>query len=171
MQTDFTKSKGKNQSCNVKNEIFEVFGFLLDFNVVKGKEFRSRIVIDEGCFVVSQLFCVDQFDGLSPNVVNCGRTYFVIFIVKLDAKGPYFSEVNEVAQTVQIFILHFDTFGVVVEGKVDLADGGRLLVFGCINNKMLVKWFLFDFIVVTFLIDNEVYVWLNFSDYINFIVD
>ena len=48
MNTDFAKGKGKNQSGKVENEVFERFGFLLDFNVVKGREVRSRIVISEG---------------------------------------------------------------------------------------------------------------------------
>ena len=67
--------------------------------------------------------------------------------------------------------MHLDTFGVIVEGKADLADGGRLLIFGCIDNKVLIVRSLFDFIAVIFSVDDEVYVWLHFSDFINPIVD
>ena len=50
MQTNFAKSEGKNQSGNVENKVFEVFGFLFNLNVVKGREVRGRIVITEGYF-------------------------------------------------------------------------------------------------------------------------
>ena len=70
----------------------------------------------------------------------------------------------------RIFHFHFDKFGVVVEGKANLANGGRLLVFARVDNEVLKEWVLFDFIAVTFLIDDEVDVWLHFSDFTNFIV-
>ena len=67
--------------------------------------------------------------------------------------------------------MHFHIFRVVIEGKADFAYGGRLLIFGCIDNEELKEWvFFFDFIVETFQIDDEVDVWLNFSDCINSIV-
>ena len=34
--THFPKSEVKNQSGKVKNKVFEAFGFLFDFSVVKG---------------------------------------------------------------------------------------------------------------------------------------
>ena len=70
VETDFAKGKGNDQSCKVENEVFEAFGFLFDFNVVKGRKVRSRVVIFEVCFDVSQLFGVDEFEGLFPNVVD-----------------------------------------------------------------------------------------------------
>ena len=54
----------------MENEVFERFGVLLDFHIVEGREVRSRIVIAEGCFGVSQLFGVDEFEGLFSNVVD-----------------------------------------------------------------------------------------------------
>ena len=124
---------------------------------------RSRIVIYEVCFEVSQLFSVDQFEGLSPNVVKCSILCFVIFIFIFNPKGPHLSEVNEVRATEGILLFHFHIFRVVVEGKADLSNGSRLLIYGCIDNEELKEWvFFFDFIVETFLIDDEVDVWLNF---------
>ena len=70
VHTHFPQSEGKNQSGEVENEVFERFGVLLDFHIVEGREVRSRIVIAEGCFGVSQLFGVDEFEGLFPNVVD-----------------------------------------------------------------------------------------------------
>ena len=70
VQTDFAKRKGNDQSYKVKDEVFETFSFLFNFHVVKGREVRGRIVIFEVCFGVSQLLCVDEFEGLSPNVVK-----------------------------------------------------------------------------------------------------
>ena len=67
--------------------------------------------------------------------------------------------------------MHFHTFGVVVEGKADLTDGGRLLVFGCIDNEALKEGFFFDFTFRTFLIDDGVDVWLHFHNFINTIAD
>ena len=52
-----------------------------------------------------------------------------------------------------------------------MADWGRLLVFARVDNEVLKEWVLFDFIIPTFLIDNEVDVWLHFPDFINPIVD
>ena len=171
MQTDFTKGKGNDQSGKVENEVFEVICFLFDFHVVKGQKVRGIIVISEVCFGVSQLFSVDEFDGLSPNVVKCCKLCFVFLILIFNPKDPHFSEVNKASLTIRILHLHFHTFGAVVEGKADLADGGRLLIFGCIDNEVLEEWVLFDFIAVIFLIDDEVDVWLNFSDCINIIAD
>ena len=68
--THLPQSEGNDQSGKVQNEVFEAFGLFLDFNAVKGREVRSRIVILEVCFEVSQLFSVDEFAGLSPNVVD-----------------------------------------------------------------------------------------------------
>ena len=171
MQTDFTKGKGNDQSGKVENEVFEAFGFLLNFNVAEGRKVRSRTVIFEVCFGVSQLFSVDEFDGLSPNVVKCCKLCFVFLILIYNPKDPHLSKVNEVSIAVGILLLDFHTFGVVVEGKADLADWGRLLVFARVDNEVLKDWVLFDFIAVTFLKDDEVDTWLNFPDCINLIVD
>ena len=119
------------------------------------------MVNDEFCFEVSQLFSVDEFEGLSPYVVECSVLFFVFFSC-IDKKDPHFSKVNEIRRKARILLLHFHTFGVVVEGKADLADGSRLLVFGCIDNEVLVEWAFFDFIAVTFLIGDEVNTWLHF---------
>ena len=121
--THLSQSEGKNQSGEVKHEVFVIVDFFFDFNVVKGEKVRSRIVIIEVCFEVSQLFSVDEFEGLSPNVVKCNQLCFYIFIRILDTKGPHLSEVNEVSMAVPTFHLHSHTFGIVVEGKADLADG------------------------------------------------
>ena len=71
VETDFAKSKGNDQSGDVENEVFVSFSFLpLNLHLVKGQKVRSRIVISEFCFEVSQFFCVDEFEGLSPNLVE-----------------------------------------------------------------------------------------------------
>ena len=54
----------------MENEVFEAFGFLFDFQVVKGWKVRSRIVISEVCFDVNQLFRVNELKFFSPNVVK-----------------------------------------------------------------------------------------------------
>ena len=135
-QTDFAKGKGKNQSGKVKDEVFEVSGFLFNFHVVKRGEVRSRIVISEVCLGASQLFGVDEFEGLSPNVVKCSILCFEIYIHISETKDPHVSEVNEGRGTVRIYLLHFYMV-IIVEGKADLANGGRLLVFGCVDNEAL----------------------------------
>ena len=71
--THLPQSEGNNHCGEVENEVFEAFGFLFDLHIVEGREVRSRIVISEACFGVSQLFSVDDFEGLSPNVVKCNR--------------------------------------------------------------------------------------------------
>ena len=53
MDTDFALRKGNDQSGKVEDEVFETFGFLFDFHLVKGREMRSRIVIFDECFGVS----------------------------------------------------------------------------------------------------------------------
>ena len=68
--THLSQSEGKNQSGKVENEVFKASGLFLDLNVVKGREVRSKIVISEVCFCVSYFFGVDDFEGLSPNVVE-----------------------------------------------------------------------------------------------------
>ena len=137
--THLSQSEGNNQSGKVENEVFEEFSFLLNlnFNMIKGREVRSRIVIFEVCLGVIQLFGVDEFEILSPNIVKC-RPYFIIFILIIDKKDPYFSEVKEVSPTVPTPCFHLYIFGVVLEGKADLTYGGRLLVCGCIDNIILV---------------------------------
>ena len=138
MEADFALRKGNDQSGKVEDEVFECFCIvIINFYVVKWREVRSIVIIFEVCFDVSQLFCVDEFEGLSPNVVKCNQLCFYIFIRILDTKGPHLSEVNEECITVRIFLFNFDKFGVVVEGKVDLADGSRLLILGCIDNEAL----------------------------------
>ena len=114
---------------------------------------------------------MDEFEGLSPNVVECSILCFVVFTIIIETKDPHLSEVNEERKALRIILLHFHIFGVVAEGKANLADGSRLLVFDCIDNKILVKWVLLDFIAVTFFIDDEVNTWLNFPDLINLIVN
>ena len=98
---------------------------------------RSKTVAAEDSFGISQFFGVDEFEGLSPNVVKCSRFCFETFIRIADTEDPHFSEVNEVRETVGIILLHFDIFGVVVKGKADLPNGGRLLVLCCIDNEAL----------------------------------
>ena len=135
--THFSQSEGNDQSGKVENKVFEAFGFLLDFHIIEGREVRSKIIIREVCFEVSQLFSVDEFEGLSPNVVKCNRLYIQVFILIFETKDPHFLEVNEVRETIRILLFHFHIFGVVVEGKADLADGSRLLIFCCIDNEAL----------------------------------
>ena len=76
METDFAKGKEKNQSGNVNNEIFKAFGLFLNFHVVEEREVRSRIVILEVCIRVNYFFRVDEFEGLTPNVVKCNILCF-----------------------------------------------------------------------------------------------
>ena len=67
---------------------------------------------------------MNEFEGLSPNVVKCSILCFVFFIVIIETKDPHFSKVNEVNITVRTLLLHFYTFWVVVEWKADMANGG-----------------------------------------------
>ena len=119
----FPLSEGKNQSGEVEDEVFEAFCFLFDLHVVEGREMRGRIVIPEVYFRVNHFFCVDQLMGLFSNVVKCNRLCFPFFIFIMMTKNPHVSEVKEVSHTVRIFLFHFHSIGVIVEGKVDLADG------------------------------------------------
>ena len=71
MEADFAKGKGNDQSGDVENEVFVSFSFLpLNLHLVKGQKVRSKAVVAEVCFGVSQLFSVDEFEGLSPNLVE-----------------------------------------------------------------------------------------------------
>ena len=133
--THLPQSEGNDQNGKVENEVFEAFGFLLDFHVVKGQKVRGRIVILEVCFKVSQLFGVNEFECLSPNVVKCSILCFEIYIHIFETKDPHVSEVNEGRGTVTIYLLHFHR--VIVEGKTDLADDSRLFIHGCIDNEAL----------------------------------
>ena len=137
VQADFAMGKGKNQSGDVEDEVFEAFGLALNFHMIKGRKVRSREVISEECFGVNQIFGVNELLGSPPNVVNGNKLCFVIFILILESKDPHFSDINEERQTKRIFLLHFLIFGFVFEGKVDLADGGRLLILCCIDNEVL----------------------------------
>ena len=69
--------------------------------------------------------------------------------------------VNEVSLTIRILVLHLFPFGFVVEGKNDLANGGRLLVFPRIYNEALKEWVFIQLHTIIFEGD-EVDVWLNF---------
>ena len=62
---------------------------------------------------------MDEFEGISPNVVKYNR--FSLPITIYETKDPHVSEVNEVSITVRIFHLHFHK--VVVKGKTDLQKG------------------------------------------------
>ena len=53
MQTDFAMGKGKNQSGDVENEVFEPFGLPFNFHMIKGQKVRSIIVIVKLCLMVS----------------------------------------------------------------------------------------------------------------------
>ena len=46
----FPQSKGKNQSGNIQNEVFEAFGFLFNLHAVERREVRSNPIISEVCF-------------------------------------------------------------------------------------------------------------------------
>ena len=132
---------------------------------------RSKIVILEACFTMSQFFGVDQFKGISPNVVQCSILCFVFFILIFDAKDPHFSEDNDVSQKVRIFFFYTHICGIVAEGKVYLVDRSRLLVFARVNNEILKDWVLFDFIIGTFLIKDKVNVWRSLPERPNLIAD
>ena len=73
---------------------------------------------------MGHFFYMNEFEGLSPNVVKCNILFSPILIMIFETKDPHFSEVNEVSIKAWIFLLHFHIFGVVIEGKTDLADGG-----------------------------------------------
>ena len=61
MQTDFSQSKGNDQSGDVESEVFEYFCiFTVNFHVAEGQKVRVKIVINDGCLVMSQLFGVDE---------------------------------------------------------------------------------------------------------------
>ena len=62
MQNNLSQSKGKNQSGKVKNEVFEYFCiFTVNLHVAEGKKVRVKMVINDGCLVMSQLFGVNEF--------------------------------------------------------------------------------------------------------------
>ena len=111
---------------------------------------------------------MNEFEGISPNVVKCSTLCFLIPILK--TKNPHDFEVNDTDMAITILILQFNIFGVVVERKADLGNGGRLLIFRCIDNEVLEKWFLFG-IVIQFFTADEIYAQINFPDFLNFIVD
>ena len=67
--------------------------------------------------------------------------------------------------------MHFNIFGVVIEGKANLANRGRLLVLARIHNEVFARWVVNIFLSIYFLINEEVDVWLNFSDCMNEIVN
>ena len=171
--THLPQSEGNDQSGKVENEVFEfeAFGFLFNLHVVKGREVRGIIVISEFYFGMSQLFIVDEFESLSPNVEEFSILYFFIFIVKLETKDPYLSEVNETMCAGKILLYHFHNLGVVDEGKADLTNGGRLLVFARIDNEVLKEWVFFELFSINVSIDDKVDVWLQFPDCTHYIVD
>ena len=105
MEANFAKRKGNDQSGKVDNEVFVFWSFFLfDLHVVKGRKVRSKMVISEVCFEMSQLFGVNELLSLFPNVVKCSRFCLPIFILKMATKDPHFSEVNEVRRTVRILL-------------------------------------------------------------------
>ena len=137
-QTHFPQSEGKNQSGKVNIKFFEcLFRLLFDLNVVEGKKTIDKFVITEACFNINQLLCVNEFEGLSPNVEKRSILRFVVFVFIFDVKDPQSSEFKEESPAMRMFLAHFDKFGIVVEGKTDLADGGRLFIFAGINNEVL----------------------------------
>ena len=111
---------------------------------------------------------MNEFEGISPNVVKCSSLYFLFPILK--TKNPHDFEVNDTDMTITILILQFNIFGLVVERKADLGNGGRLLIFSCIDNEVLEKWLLFVIFTLFFTAD-EVDASINFPDFLNFIVD
>ena len=140
METDFAFSKGNNQSCDVKNKVFKKFGFHLNFHIIEGERMRSKIVISEGLFQMCQLFGVNELKSLYPNIVKYNRLCFPTFICILKTKDPHVSDVNEVSPTFRIF-------WVILEGKVNLANRGRLFIFARIHNQVLKKGTLFKFLI------------------------
>ena len=101
----------------MENEVFEAFCFLLYFLVVKGRKVRSRIVILEACFTMSQFFGVDQFECLSLNIVKYSILCFVFFILIFDAKDPHVSEANDVSQKVRILLFYTHICGLLPKGR------------------------------------------------------
>ena len=79
----------------MENKFFEAFFLLFNFHVIKGQKVRSKAAIYEFCFDGSQLFSVNEFEGLPPNIVKYDRLFIIIFIKILETKDPYVSEVNE----------------------------------------------------------------------------
>ena len=62
MHTDLSESKGNDQSCNMENEVFEYFCiFTVNLHIAEGQKVRVKMVINDGCLVMSQLFGVDEF--------------------------------------------------------------------------------------------------------------
>ena len=78
----------------MESEVFNLFGFLFNFHVVKGQKVRGRIVIAEMRLRMIQLLRVDEFEGFFPNIVKCNILCSPIFILVLDTKDPHFSEVK-----------------------------------------------------------------------------
>ena len=107
VETDFAKGKGNDQSGKVENKVFECLCiFNINLHMIEGHKVRTRIVISEVCFTMSQFFCVNELMGFSRNVVKCNILYFLVFIPIFEAKDPHFSEVNEISMILPTFILH-----------------------------------------------------------------
>ena len=51
-----------------------------------------------------------------------------------------------------------------------MSNGGRLLIFGGIDNEILIEWVHTGLLIILFFTGNEVNIWLNFPDVINQIV-
>ena len=119
---------------------------------------------------MGQLFSVNELLSLPPKVVKCSILCFPIFILIFKTKDPHISEVNEVTQTVRIVLLHFYIFEVIVEGKADLANDGRLLILCRIDDAVFVGWGTIEPFLTIFLIDNEIDIWFYFPDCFEVIV-
>ena len=140
MQTHFTKSKGKNQSCDVKNEIFVCCLFRLVYlHTVERKEMRSITVIKYIWLAISQLsqlFGMNELESIFSYIVKYIRLFsLLILILVLKKKDPQISNVNE-EMLKQLFLLLIHNIGVFVEGKTNLANRGKLLIFAGIDNEM-----------------------------------
>ena len=71
MQTHFAEGKGKNQSCNMKNDVFVIILlFIFNFHVIEGEKMRSRIIAFEVFLRFLQLMTMNQLQVFFSDIVN-----------------------------------------------------------------------------------------------------
>ena len=69
-----------------------------------------------------------------------------------------------------MLIFHLHVPRVTFEGKIYLAKRGRLLIFACIDYVLRVESVI-DLFIGFFCVHSKVNIWLNFSDFINTVID
>ena len=61
---------------------------------------RSTIIVHDEHSIISHFFGVDEFESLFHNVVKSSILSHFIWVVIMDFKNPYISEVNEATNVI-----------------------------------------------------------------------